>query len=115
VSFIGYISLVLTNFLFGFSAFFMHENWGIMELSSVTNQYASGKTFPLNLVWFVSPLALLPFAFNFHHPMQIYLGKYSNLEIFYVFLGGLTWCLVLYFLAKLVFKMGLKRNEAVGL
>jgi ABC-type uncharacterized transport system permease subunit len=47
--------------------------------------------------------------------MQIYLGKYSNLEIFYTFLGGLVWCIMLYFLAKLVFKMGLKKNESVGL
>jgi ABC-type uncharacterized transport system permease subunit len=47
--------------------------------------------------------------------MQIYLGEYTNLEIFYVFLGGLAWCIILYFLAKLVFKLGLKRNEAVGL
>ena len=29
--------------------------------------------------------------------------------------GGLTWCIILYFLAKLVFKMGLKKNESVGL
>jgi membrane-associated phospholipid phosphatase len=30
-------------------------------------------------------------------------------------LGGIVWCFVLYFLAKPVFKLGLKKNEAVGL
>jgi membrane-associated phospholipid phosphatase len=30
-------------------------------------------------------------------------------------LGGFTWCIILYLLAKWVFKLGLKRNEAVGL
>jgi ABC-type uncharacterized transport system permease subunit len=47
--------------------------------------------------------------------MQIYLGKYNFQETLAVFLGGIIWFLVLYFLAKLVFKMGLKKNEAVGL
>lgn len=115
VSLVGYISLVFTNFLFGFSAFFMHENWGVMELSSVTHQYASGKTFPLNLIWFIQPLAFLPSAFNFYHPMQIYLGKYDTTQTIWVFIGGIAWCVVLYFLAKLTFKLGLKRNEGVGL
>jgi ABC-type uncharacterized transport system permease subunit len=50
-----------------------------------------------------------------HHPMQIYLGEYNSLDILLVFLGGIVWCLVLYFLAKFVFKLGLKRNESVGL
>jgi len=115
LSLIGYVCLVLTNFLFGFSAFYYPENWGIMELSAVSAQYASGKTFPLNIIWFTTPLSFLPFAFNFYHPMQIYLGKYSPLETLYVFLGGIAWCVVLYFLAKWVFKLGLKRNESVGL
>jgi ABC-type uncharacterized transport system permease subunit len=47
--------------------------------------------------------------------MQIYLGKYSPTETLMVVLGGIAWCLVLYFLANFVFKMGLKRNESVGL
>ena len=55
------------------------------------------------------------FAFTFYHPMQIYLGKYSILETIYVFGGGIVWCIILYYSAKWVFKMGLKRNEAVGL
>jgi ABC-2 type transport system permease protein len=115
LSLMGYFCLVLTNFLFGFSAFYYPENWGIMELSSVVSQYLSGKTFPLNIIWFTLPLSFLPFAFNFYHPMQIYLGKYSPLETLYVFLGGIAWCVVLYFLAKWVFRKGLKRNESVGL
>jgi ABC-type uncharacterized transport system permease subunit len=47
--------------------------------------------------------------------MQIYLGKYDFNQTLMVFAGGIAWCIVLYFLAKWVFKMGLKRNEAVGL
>ena len=56
-----------------------------------------------------------PFTYLLHHPMQIYLGKYSALETLYVFGGGIVWCVILYYLVKWVFKMGLKRNEAIGL
>jgi ABC-2 type transport system permease protein len=77
----------------------------------------SGEVIPLFILFsgFFNPIFWTPFTFFLHHPMQIYLGKYSNLEIFYVFLGGIFWCIILYFLAKLVFKLGLKKNEAVGL
>jgi ABC-type uncharacterized transport system permease subunit len=47
--------------------------------------------------------------------MQIYLGKYSMTEIIYTFFGGIAWCFVLWILARVIFKLGLKKNEAVGL
>jgi ABC-2 type transport system permease protein len=56
-----------------------------------------------------------PFAYILHYPMQIYLGKYDTNQTILVFLGGLAWCLALFILAKIVFKLGLKRNESVGL
>ena len=62
-----------------------------------------------------SVLPLLPTSYYLHHPMQIYLGKYSQIEILQTFAGGITWCFVLFILARIVFKMGLKRNESVGL
>ena len=60
-------------------------------------------------------LKYTPFSYISFHPMQIYLGNYNLNQTLLVFAGGLAWCFVLYFLAKWVFKMGLKRNESVGL
>ncbi|MFM7853798.1 MAG: ABC-2 family transporter protein [Flammeovirgaceae bacterium] len=54
-------------------------------------------------------------AFFAYYPAQIYLGKYDTDQTVLVFLGGIAWCGILYFLAKLVFRLGLKRNESVGL
>jgi ABC-2 type transport system permease protein len=99
----------------GSITFWSTEGGGIFRTASFILNFCSGSIFPLDLIDETKFLKFNPFAWCFYHPMQIYLGKYSNLEIFYVFLGGIFWCLVLYFLAKLVFKMGLKRNEAVGL
>ena len=34
-------------------------------------------------------LSTLPFSFQLHHPMQIYLGKYNQTEIVQTFAGGI--------------------------
>ena len=75
----------------------------------------SGSIFSFSVSSLLLPLSFLPTAYISHHPMQIYLGKYSQLEILQTFVGGILWCLVLFILARIVFKAGLKRNEAVGL
>ena len=102
--------------LTGMGAFWFTEGSGINYLVQNLENFLSGSMFPLYILpVYLGWLQYLPFAFTFYHPMQIYLGKYSNLEILYVFLVGIFWCFVLYFLAKLVFKIGLKKNESVGL
>lgn len=105
-----------TQILAGFSGFWSIDGSGINHLVQNSENFLSGSMFPL----FILPvyfgwIQYLPFAFTFYHPMQMYLGKYDTNQTILVFVGGIAWCLVLYFLAKLVFKMGLKRNESVGL
>jgi ABC-2 type transport system permease protein len=115
---IGFFTQFILSFIVGSLSFFMEnkrDSWAYHNAYETLNQILAGAFIPLTGSIFPSFLQFLPFAYLLHHPMQIYLGKYSNLEIFYVFLGGVAWCFVLYFLAKLVFKMGLKKNESVGL
>lgn len=76
---------------------------------------SSGSLIPLTILPFSSVFAFLPTSFILHHPMQIYLGRYNNHEILQTFFGGIAWCFVLLIFARLLFKAGLKRNEAVGL
>ena len=113
---ISLIILYLLGYIVACNGFFMTQINGITLNYGLLLSFLSGKFFPLGLIFENFYLYLLnPFAFTFYHPMQIYLGKYSPLETLWVFLGGIFWCFVLYFLAKLVFKMGLKKNESVGL
>ncbi len=56
-----------------------------------------------------------PYAWMSYRPMQIYLGKYNSFEILQSLVGGIVWCFMLFILARVLFKMGLKKNEAVGL
>ena len=119
-----FIPFILTSFvirfslqiLTGFSAFWFIEGTGLTHLMQNAENFLSGSMFPLFILpFYFNWLQFLPFAFTFYHPMQIYLGKYDNFQTFLVFLGGVSWCILLYFLARFVFKMGLKRNESVGL
>ncbi|MEI6728993.1 MAG: hypothetical protein WCK98_05100 [bacterium] len=104
--------------IIGSLAFFLEDS---REFSSFAGAYLifrnmmSGLILPLDKAPAAGFFVLTPYAWVLHHQVQIYLGKYDNNQIVLAFIGGLTWCIILYFLAKLVFKLGLKRNESVGL
>jgi ABC-2 type transport system permease protein len=113
---IAFVTRFSLQILTGFTAFWFVEGTGSNHLMQNLENSLSGSMFPLYILPnYFTFLQFTPFAFTFYHPMQIYLGKYSTIQILYVFLGGIFWSVSLYFLAKLVFKMGLKRNESVGL
>jgi ABC-2 type transport system permease protein len=97
------------NFIIASSVFWFTNNEGVISFSETVVDIFSGSLIPLTVI--NNPyLASLFFATFLHHPMQIYLGKYDFNQTLMVFAGGITWCVVLYFLAKWVFKMGLKRK-----
>ncbi len=114
---ISFYIFYILNFIFGLSAFFFKDP------RNFTRSYQSFIALHAVLTGLYIPLDKLalplientPFAYILHQPMQIYLGKYNQNQTILVFLNGLAWCIVLYFLAKIMFKLGLKRNESVGL
>ena len=112
---VSYVIGIFYNIIASTCAFYTPEYAGIIVASNTILKVLSSYFFPFSLITGLGWLSYNPLAFTFYHPMQIYLGKYSTLETLYVFGGGIAWCVVLYFLARWVFKMGLKRNEAVGL
>jgi ABC-type uncharacterized transport system permease subunit len=99
-----------------FIAFWLTRINGIILNFGFLSSLLAGRLFPLNLLvenfWYN---IFNPFAFIFYHPMQIYLGKYDFNQTILVFVGGIIWCILLFILARIIFKRGLKRNEAVGL
>ena len=109
-----YLTKFFYNKLVASTVFYLTNNEGVLSFSETILVILSGGLIPLSIIKF-DFLYWTPFAFLLHHPMQIYLGKYSQIEIVHTFAGGIIWCLVLFILARIVFKMGLKRNEAVGL
>ena len=116
---VTFVSTFFMEILVGSQAFFVNDKrtfQGLWKAYIGITGALSGVLIPLDkLPLYNEIIQFLPTSWLLHHPMQIYLGKYSPLETLYVFLGGITWCVVLYFLAKWVFKLGLKKNESVGL
>ena len=95
VSFLLFLPIVFTlliqiEILMGCIAFFIPWSWGLLNFFSEVQGVLSGSRLPLNLFYFTVNISFFASAFTFYHPMQIYLGKYTPLETFYVFLGGIT-------------------------
>ena len=114
----AFILRYLLSFLIGSAVFWTTKIDGQANFYENIFPLLAGVLYPFDIItlpWLKTILTLSPWSFVAYHPMQIYLGKYSQLQTLYVFLGGLAWCLMLYLLAKLVFKLGLKRYESVGL
>lgn len=115
---IGFLIRFLCAFIIGTSTFWTTQVYGQGNTYENLLPLLIGLIFPFDLIGFYflkEFLVFSPWSMIVYHPMQIYLGKYNTNQTFLAFTGGIAWCVVLYFLAKLVFKLGLKRNEAVGL
>jgi ABC-type uncharacterized transport system permease subunit len=110
------VLLYLLEIITSFSAFFIKQVNGVILNFTFLLGLLMGRVFPLDALipnfWinFFNPASYL-----FYQPMQVFLGKYSPNEIFWVFVGEIFWCSFIYFLANWIFRMGLKRNESVGL
>ena len=115
---IAYTINYFIGYFVGSLAFFVKDKkeiWGISTTATNLIAVLRGTIIPLDKIPFSVLFTFLPTSFALHHPMQIYLGKYNNVQIFQTFLGGVFWCFALWILSRLMFKAGLKRNEAVGL
>jgi ABC-type uncharacterized transport system permease subunit len=104
------------NFMFGCITFWITETEGANSFYNYFKKLLSGNFIPLSiLLSFIPLLDFQPFAWLLHHPIQIYLGKYTSVEILWVFVGAVGWSVVLGIMATLIFQKALKRNESVGL
>jgi ABC-2 type transport system permease protein len=118
--FIAYILKIFWSFIMGSISFWCSTNSNsssLIDAARTVSSILSGSIIPLYIIFtgIFTFLLYTPFTFLLHHPMQIYLGKYDSNQTLQTFAGGIAWCLMLWILARLIFKVGLKRNEAVGL
>ena len=113
--FIGIAIFYFVEIIVGSLAFWFIETAQIIQTKDILIPFLAGALVFLETNSITKLFVYTPFAFAVHHPMQIYLGKYNQLQIFWAFLGGIFWAITLYFLTNFVFKRGLRRNESVGL
>ncbi len=113
----GMIIEYFISYLVALIAFWTTEIAGLYSTINRLRKFFSGGYFPISLlpVAFVKVSMVLPFAYSFFVPTQLYLGKID----LSVGLKGLavqaTWIVILYLLIKIVWKKGLKKYESVGI
>ncbi len=107
-----------TGMIVGCLAFVIADKRDFMGIDNIyfnVRSVLSGWIIPLNLLPFAGFFTMTPFAWQLHYPMQIYLGVYQGWDIVKIWVYGVLWCLGLYFMSKIIFKIGLKSNESSGL
>lgn len=113
----GYFIKLFISILTGFLSFWTVDNSGVFYSINTLAKFLSGTYFPINILpaVFVNVSLALPFIYTFYFPAQLYLGKVSVRQGL-VGLGlEIVWLAILYFAIKVVWKMGLKKYESVGI
>lgn len=114
--FLAFINELLIGFLIGTVAFWTEEVEGLQTSIDRVKRFFSGGYFPLSLL----PAAALtvgtylPFAYSFFVPASLYLKKMSLREGLHGVLVQLVWIAILSVVLHIVWKLGLRRYEAVG-
>lgn len=115
VTIVGFVAEIYVNLMFGMLAFWMTDAWGIFDLQGNITNILSGKIIPLSILPFSAIISVLPFAYFYFLPTQVFMQKYSTNQILQILTIGLLWTVILHFLTRYIWKIGLKKYEAVGL
>ncbi|MDD2708267.1 MAG: ABC-2 family transporter protein [Verrucomicrobiae bacterium] len=77
---------------------------------------AGGHVFPLDLLpgSLYRLLMWTPFAYEYWFPLGVFLGKFSQPEIWRGFILQITWIAIFYLLARWLWSRGIKHYSAVG-
>jgi ABC-2 type transport system permease protein len=120
------VSLVLTALLQFFLSYSMAMlAFWILEISTFIfilfafEYLASGHLFPLDMLNDTSPallhaLAFTPFPSMLYVPISIYMGKVSGNGVVFPLLTQLFWVLMMYALARFMWRRGIKKYAAFG-
>jgi ABC-2 type transport system permease protein len=117
------LSLVLA-FLVGFFfeacvgmvGFWFLEVTSLLYIVMTLNFFISGHMLPLDLLpqpW-SGFLKLLPFQYMAYFPAVVFLGKVKGMELVYHLAGAVGWSFFFMVLARVLYRLGLRRYSAFG-
>lgn len=114
------LAFILSNafqFIIGFACFWLGNNSGPNNLNHLADLVFSGRIAPL--VFFPPFLKLiasvLPFKYISYFPAQIFLGQIGYQEILLGFIYAMIWIIVIWGIAYIMWRRGLKIYEGVGI
>ncbi len=124
LTFAGFLLSLVLSFLIGFFfelsvgmvGFWFLEVTSLLYIVMTLNFFISGHMLPLDLLpepW-SSILKMLPFQYMAYFPAVVFLGKVQGMTLVKNLLAELFWAVFFVVLARVLYKMGLKRYSAFG-
>lgn len=121
---LAYLASLLLAFLIGFFfeacigtvGFWMLEVTSLLYVVNTLNFFLSGHMFPLDLLappW-NTLLKSLPFQYLAYYPAAVFLGQVKEENLLPGLLTAAAWALLFFALARLLYRVGLKRYSAYG-
>ncbi len=117
---ISLILAFLVGFFFeasvGMVGFWFLEVTSLLYIVMTVNFFISGQMLPLDLLpepW-AGLLKFLPFQYMAYFPAAVFLGKIQGTALWFYLLGELLWAVFFMVLARVLFRLGLRRYSAFG-
>jgi ABC-2 type transport system permease protein len=123
-TFAAYLVSLLLAFLIGFHfeacigavGFWLLEVSSLLYIVNTLNYFISGHMFPIDLLgptW-AAVLKALPTQYLAYFPAAVFLGKVQGRELVTGLLGAVAWAAGLMLVARLLYRVGLRRYSAYG-
>lgn len=104
------------SMIMSFLGFWTPDVWAPRFLTFVIIEFFAGTLFPLDIL--PKPLfiisQLLPFSYFIYFPLKVYMGQLPVSAIAHGIGGSLVWLILFWFLARLIWRRGLKVYTAEG-
>jgi ABC-2 type transport system permease protein len=112
----GFLINFLMNSMFGMISFWSTQSSNLEQLWSGGGMFLSGWIAPLALFppTLQTLAVILPFRYTLSFPVEILMGRLTGPEIGWGFAASGIWILIFFILYRLLWRLGIKRYEAVG-
>jgi ABC-2 type transport system permease protein len=104
------------SYMLGVLGFWTSESWGPRFCFEIILEFCAGAYFPIDLLPGIVQkiLSFLPFPYLVFYPLSIYLGRLGFGEIGRVLAMQIFWIVILTFMTRGFWKIGLRKYAAEG-
>lgn len=110
---LGYAINLLMGMIMGCFAFWMTDIGGFISFVNQPISFLGGAYFPIELLG-IGFLTVSPFVYTKYIPAKVIAGSYQFSEMLTLLLIGIFWIIILLMVYKVLWKLALKKYEAVG-
>lgn len=113
---LGVVMRFVYSYMFGLLGFWITKVTAIYVMFEAVSLFISGRIAPLNLLPpFVKDIGIyLPYRYMIGFPIEIATKAVTGIDVWYGFLGALTWATIFILALSWLWQAGLKKNQAVG-